>query len=125
MQTEIEAMFISQWQDEDATGEAPFAISLLAVPVLILADVLDRDDLLVLRRVEHDDALRAAAGDADVVAPGMRIIWPPSVTSMIWSCRSTGKEATSVPFRSLTAIATMPLPPRPVMRYSYDDVRLP
>jgi len=56
---------------------------------------------------------------------GQRINWPPSVTSMIWSLSSTGKEATSGPLRSLTAMATMPLPPRLVMRYSYDEVRLP
>ena len=39
------------------------------VPVLavlaVLADVLDRDDVLVLGGVEHDDALGRAAGDAD------------------------------------------------------------
>ena len=35
------------------------------------------------------------------------------------------QEATSLPLRGLTAIATMPLPPRPVRRYSNDDERLP
>ena len=54
-----------------------------------------------------------------------RISWPPSVTSMIWSASSTGKEATSWPIFSLIvsepflpsqiAMATMPLPPRPVI----------
>ncbi len=38
---------------------------------------------------------------------------------------STGKEATSLPLRALIAMATMPLPPRPVTRYSKDEVRLP
>src|SRR6266481_6939276 len=56
---------------------------------------------------------------------GQRINWPLSVTSMIWSESSTGNDATSLPLRLLTDIATMPLPPRPVVRYSYDEVRLP
>ena len=49
---------------------------------------------------------------------GQRISWPPSVTSMIWSVSSTGNDATSRPFFSVIAMATMPLPPRPVVRYS-------
>ncbi len=49
---------------------------------------------------------------------GMRMSWPPSVTSMIWSLSSTGKDATSLPFRRLTTMAMMPLPPRPDIRYS-------
>ena len=56
---------------------------------------------------------------------GQRINWPLSVISMIWSLSSTGNEATSLPLRLLTLIATMPLPPRPVVRYSQDEVRLP
>ena len=56
---------------------------------------------------------------------GQRINWPLSVTSMIWSLSSTGNDATSLPLRPLTDIATMPLPPRPVVRYSNDDERLP
>ncbi len=47
-----------------------------------------------------------------------RISCPPSVTSMIWSESSTGNEATRLPLRSLTTMATMPLPPRPLVRYS-------
>ena len=56
---------------------------------------------------------------------GQRINWPLLVTSMIWSSSSTGNEATSLPLRPFTAMATMPLPPRPVVRYSNDDERLP
>ncbi len=56
---------------------------------------------------------------------GQRISCPPSVTSMIWSASSTGKEAISGPLRPFTAMATMPLPPRRVVRYSKDEVRLP
>src|SRR5690242_21247235 len=43
--------------------------SLLAVPVavLFLADVLDRDDVFVIGGIEHDHALRRAAGDANVL----------------------------------------------------------
>ena len=56
---------------------------------------------------------------------GVRMVLPASVTSMIWSSALTGKEAISLPFRSFTTIATMPFPPRRVMRYSKDEVRLP
>src|SRR5579864_4485412 len=56
---------------------------------------------------------------------GTRMSCPPSVTSMISSLSSTGNEATSEPLRSLTAMATIPLPPRPVTRYSKDELRLP
>src|ERR1700736_4300577 len=56
---------------------------------------------------------------------GQRISCPLSVTSMIWSLSSTGNDATSLPLRPFTDIATMPLPPRPVVRYSNDDERLP
>ena len=55
----------------------------------------------------------------------VRISWPLSVTSMIWSACSTGNEATSLPVLPVIDIATMPLPPRPVVRYWYDDERLP
>jgi hypothetical protein len=36
-----------------------------------------------------------------------------------------GNDATSLPLRSLTHIATMLLPPRPVVRVSNDEIRLP
>src|SRR5690242_13450604 len=42
---------------------ASIAISVAVFP--FLADVLDRDDMLVLRGVEHDDALGRATSDAD------------------------------------------------------------
>ena len=80
--------------------------------------------MLLVCGIEHDDALGRAAGDANP-STGTRISWPPSVTSMISSLSSTGNEATSAPLRSLTAMATTPLPPRPVTRYSNDEVRLP
>src|SRR3984885_313054 len=60
-----------------------------------------------------------------IPATGQRISWPLSVTSMIWSESSTGNDATSLPLRPFTDIATIPLPPRPVVRYSNDDERLP
>ncbi|MNL65139.1 hypothetical protein D3C87_1894310 [compost metagenome] len=62
---------------------------------------------------------------SDPASTGTRMTWPPSVTSMSWSESTAGKEATSLPLRSLTTMATMPLPPRPVTRYSNEDVRLP
>jgi len=49
---------------------------------------------------------------------GQRINWPLSVISMIWSLSSTGNDAASRPVLPVTAIAVMPLPPRPVVRYS-------
>ena len=56
---------------------------------------------------------------------GTRISCPPSVTSMSSSLSSTGNEATSEPLRALTAMAAMPLPPRPATRYSNEELRLP
>src|SRR5262249_42784268 len=47
----------------------------------------------------------------------VRISWPALVTSISWSSSSTGNEATSLPVFGVIAIATMPLPPRPVVRY--------
>ncbi len=67
-----------------------------------------------------------------ISATPQRISWPPSVTSMSWSDSSTGNDATrrpilgrNLPSRSRLSMATMPLPPRPVVRYSYEEVRLP
>ena len=54
-----------------------------------------------------------------------RITWPAPVTSITSSPSSTGNAAATGPLRSFTAMAVMPLPPRPVSRYSNDDVRLP
>src|SRR6185437_8094602 len=56
---------------------------------------------------------------------GQRINCPPSVTSMIWSASSIGNEATMRPVLGVSDIATIPLPPRPVVRYSKDEERLP
>src|SRR5262245_24365108 len=39
----------------------------VAVALVLLAQALDRDHLLVLGGVEHDHPLRRAAGDADAV----------------------------------------------------------
>src|SRR5262245_17638757 len=55
----------------------------------------------------------------------VRMSWPPSVTSMSWSWSSTGNEAITRPVVLVSAMATIPLPPRPVVRYSYDEERLP
>ena len=57
------------------------AVAVLAV-LPVVADMLDRHHVLVLGGIEHDDALRRAAGDADA-STGQRINWPLSVTSMI------------------------------------------
>ena len=38
---------------------------------------------------------------------------------------SPGKDATTFPVFAVNAMATIPLPPRPVVRYSYEEVRLP
>src|SRR6185312_2711267 len=61
-----------------------------------------------------------------IPATGVRISLPWSVTIMIWSASSTGKDATSRPvlpriffepfLPSRIDMATMPLPPRLVMR---------
>src|SRR6185436_20700075 len=47
----------------------PAALAAVAVlPVLpVVADMLDRHHVLVFSRIEHDDALRRAAGDTDVL----------------------------------------------------------
>ncbi len=85
--------------------------------ILLLGDMLHRDHTLARRRVEHDYALAGAADNANAVhraADELAGIGH----SMIWSWFSTGKEAARRPLRSLTAMATMPLPPRPVTRYS-------
>ena len=42
------------------------AVAVLAV-LPVVADMLDRHHVLVLGGIEHDDALRRAAGDADVL----------------------------------------------------------
>ena len=51
-------------------------------------------------------------------ATGVRISLPWSVTSMTWSLSSTGNEPTIWPVLAVSDMATMPLPPRPVVRYS-------
>src|SRR5260221_574800 len=56
---------------------------------------------------------------------GQRMSCPPSVTSMIWSASATGKLATTSPLRSDRSILAMPCPPRPVIRYSKAEERLP
>src|SRR6266850_5101689 len=49
----------------------PMTAALAAVAVLavlpVVADMLDRHHVLIFSRIEHDDALRRAAGDADVL----------------------------------------------------------
>src|SRR5262245_10390576 len=55
----------------------------------------------------------------------VRISLPASVTSITWSASSTGKEPTMRPVFFVSDMATIPLPPRPVVRYSYEDDRLP
>ena len=49
--------------DDQANKRLLTAIAVLA----LVTDVLDRDDILALCGVEHDDALRRASGDADTV----------------------------------------------------------
>jgi hypothetical protein len=49
----------------DARKGALLTMRSAPVAVLFLADVLDRDHVLVLGGVEHDHALGGAAGDAD------------------------------------------------------------
>ena len=48
------------------TRAALAAVAVLAV-LPVVADMLDRHHVLVLGGIEHDDALRRAAGDADVL----------------------------------------------------------
>ena len=62
------------------------ALAVLAV----LADPLDRNHLLVLGGLEHDDALRRRPA-MRMPSTGQRMSWPPSVTSMISSPWATGK----------------------------------
>ena len=78
-------------------------------------DPLPEETLASVRKTRTPCVLRPATRTSST---GQRMSWPPPVTSMIWSLSSTGKEATSGPLRSLTTMATMPLPPRPLTRYS-------
>src|SRR3954453_7830474 len=45
-------------------------VMLAPVPLALLGNMLDRDHALIVSRIEHDDALRGAARDADALDPG-------------------------------------------------------
>jgi len=60
-----------------------------------------------------------------ISATRVRISTPPVVISMISSSSRTSVAATTLPLRSLVAIAIMPLLPRPWRVYSVIGVRLP
>ena len=83
-----------------------------------LGQPLDRDHALVLGGVEHDHALGRTAGDADAVdgrADQLAAIGDQH--DLIGLLDREGGDQLPVLGRC-TAIATMPLPPRPVIRYS-------
>src|SRR4051812_2988779 len=54
-----------------------------------------------------------------------RMVWPASEISIRSSLSSTGKEPITALFFLPMPMATMPEPPRPVTRYSYELLRLP
>src|SRR5471030_2748506 len=54
-----------------------------------------------------------------------RMVWPESEISIRSSLSSTGKEPITALFFLPMPMATMPEPPRPVTRYSYELLRLP
>ncbi len=56
---------------------------------------------------------------------GQRINWPFIGHQHDLIAVLDRNDATSLPLRLLTDIATMPFPPRPVVRYSNDELRLP
>jgi hypothetical protein len=77
----------------------PFSSS----PILFLADVLDRDHVLILGGIEHDDPLRRPPRDADAfdrAADQLALVGDQHDLIGIL----TGNDATSLPLRPFTDI---------------------
>ena len=105
------------WEDFAKTASKP---RLLAVPVLLalFGNPLDRDHALAFGGVEDDHALGRAAGDADAVDRAAdQLAAVGHQHDLVALLDREGGDQPAVLARS-TAMATMPLPPRPVMRYS-------
>ena len=87
----------------------------------IIAMKLDEHESIVDVQIctELDDVLLTAAGGQCIRFPVTDVRVFTGRTSMgVRGIALPGNDATSLPLRSFTDIATMPLPPRPVVRYS-------
>src|SRR5882762_375419 len=58
-------MASSEWKLYSPLATRQFSLFAVSTILPVIADMFDRDDMLVLGGVEHDDALGGAAGDPD------------------------------------------------------------